>query len=539
MIEFAASAKSALAENQLPSLCYIPDYSTTTGVEAVEVCKLAGLTLDPWQELTLTHALGELPNHKWAAFEVALVVPRQNGKTLLSIARELVGLFLLGERLIIHSAHQFDTSLEAFRDLCQIIEETPDFDAQVKKISRSHGEEGIELKNGQRLRFRTRRKGGGGGRGFTADCLIMDEAMILDGTMIGNLLPTLSARPNPQVWYCGSAVDEEVHEEGIVLTRLRERAKEAIESSGGSSKESLAFFEFGLPGVDHPDKVSEEVAQDPHSHWRANPSTNIRITPEHMQREQKSMDARTFAVERLGVGAWPDPKDTSLRPISPAMWAACQDKQSEPEDPLGMCFEVSEDRRFAAIGIAGHRSDQLDHLEVVEYREGTNWVVDFVERLLGRHNFIEVVAGATTPAAALVPDFQARGIEVRLLSTSEEAAACGMLYDGVVQQTIRHLGNQEERAAIAGSIRRKLNERWAWSRNDSTVDISPLVSITNALWSLRSGDEGTPEVHSIREVIERKRREAAGESVETEPNESHNDKPADVPAAQGNVWIPL
>ena len=114
-------------------------------------------------------------------------------------ARELAGLFLLGERLIIHSAHQFDTSLEAFRRLETLIEGSDELSRRVKKATHSHGEEGIELLNGQRIRFRTRTKGGG--RGFTGDCLILDEAMVLSEAFYGALLPTLSARSmtaNPQ-----------------------------------------------------------------------------------------------------------------------------------------------------------------------------------------------------------------------------------------------------------------------------------------------------------------------------------------------------
>jgi hypothetical protein len=57
----------------------------------------------------------ERADGKWAAFEVGLNVARQNGKGSILEARELAGLFLLGERLIIHSAHEFATSLEAFR----------------------------------------------------------------------------------------------------------------------------------------------------------------------------------------------------------------------------------------------------------------------------------------------------------------------------------------------------------------------------------------------------------------------------------------
>ena len=52
--------------------------------------------------------------------------------------------------------------------------------------------------------------------GSRGDCLILDEAMFLPEFGYGALLPTLSAWTNPQVWYTGSAVDQFVHDDGVV-----------------------------------------------------------------------------------------------------------------------------------------------------------------------------------------------------------------------------------------------------------------------------------------------------------------------------------
>jgi hypothetical protein len=140
-----------------------------------------------------------------------------------------------------------------------LIEDTPELDQQVKRVSRSHGEEGIELMNGSRLRFRTRTKGGG--RGFTGDWLGLDEAMILPEMAIGALLPTLSARPDPQVWYMASAVDQDIHEHGVVLARLRERGL-------AGEDPSLAYFEWS-PDVEL--ALVEDVAGDEQTWAEANP----------------------------------------------------------------------------------------------------------------------------------------------------------------------------------------------------------------------------------------------------------------------------
>lgn len=181
--------------------------------KAVWLALSAGLLLDDWQEELLRRSL-ESNGEQWTHFEVGCIAPRQNGKNVVIEARELAGLFLDDEcELIIHSAHEFATSLEASRRLLYLIESTPELDRQVARVSRSHGDEGIELDDGSRIRFRTRTKGGG--RGFSSDLLVLDEAMELPESAYGALLPTLSARPNPQIWYTGSAVDQTIHPHGV------------------------------------------------------------------------------------------------------------------------------------------------------------------------------------------------------------------------------------------------------------------------------------------------------------------------------------
>jgi hypothetical protein len=456
---------------QEPRVSAVPPFVSSAGLEAVELAKMAGLYLDPWEELVLSRALGERPDGKWAAFEVGVVVSRQNGKGAILEARELAGLFLLGERLIIHSAHQFDTSLEAFRRLLALIEDTPDFDRRVKRVSRSHGEEGIELTTGQRIRFRTRTKGGG--RGFTSDCLILDEAMDLPEMAHGALLPTLSARPNPQVWYTGSAVDQNVHEHGVVLSRVRERGLRGDDPA-------LAYFEWSVDA--ELTEVDDDIAGDDVAWATANPGLGIRISLEHVARERNSMDPRTFAVERLGVGDWPRTDGLQNQGISLSKWLACQDKGSTPLDPVCFAFDVTPDRSTASIGVAAARSDGRRHVEVVDRRRGTGWIADRLAELVEKHQAVGIVCDSAGPAAALMPQIEALDLDVTIVSAKEYVQACGAIFDACEQQTLRHLGTPELTLAIRGAAKRPLGDAWAWSRKASTVDISPLVACTLALW---------------------------------------------------------
>ena len=473
---------------QTPRLRSVPPYSSSKGHEAIQVAEAFGIVLDPWQKQTLIDGCATRDDGKWVAFEVAGEVPRQNGKGGIIEPRELAAIFAWGERLVVHSAHEFPTATEAMVRMEDILAGTPEYSAQVKSVSRSHGSEGFIFKSGQRLRYRTRTKGGG--RGFSIrETLILDEAMILQDAFIGALLPTLSAQSvtgNPQVWYFGSAVDQQVHEYGVVFARLRARALRGDDPS-------LAYFGWsGAPAVDddrvpvtpeHP--MVADLLDDARTWAASNPALGIRISEEHVANERRSMGAREFAVERLGIGDWPD-VDAGDSPIAIATWDALADALSKLLDPVAFAFDVSPDRAAASISAGGLRSDALSHVEVVASERGTGWVVRRAIELNSKHRPIAWLCDAAGPAAALIPELEEAGIEVTPISAAEHARACGMLFDYVEQERLRHLGQDELRAALRGAAKRPLGDAWAWSRKNSAVNITSLVSATLALYGART-----------------------------------------------------
>jgi hypothetical protein len=477
----APPSSSSVLGAQQPRIYCVPPSVSSAGDEAVDLCKQSGLILDPWEEFVLAHSLGEREDGSWSAFEVGLMVSRQNGKGAILEGRELAGLFLLDERLIIHSAHLFDTSLEAFRRLRELIIGNDELSRRVKRISQAHGEEGIELVTGQRIRFRTRTKGGG--RGFTGDCLILDEAMELSQAAHGALLPTLSARPNTQVWYTGSAVDQQVHDHGLVFARVRARGHEGNDPR-------LAYFDWSN---DCTIEDAHEIADDPAAWAQANPGLGIRISGEHIEAERRSMDLRTFAVERLGVGDWPATDGSAdKRRIDVGKWQRLAEQDSQIDGAMCFAYDTRPDRSTSTIAVAGMRADGLPQVEIVDRKRGTGWLLERLAALEIRHEPVEIVCDGASPAASLVAraekDF---GMVIRPLGAREVAQACGAFYDAIEDAMLRHLGTDDMLAAIRGAATRDLGDAWAWSRKSSSVDISPLVAATLALWGLTSGSRNT------------------------------------------------
>ena len=108
---------------QRPRICQVPECADSSAADdAIELAAMAGLVLDDWQQFVLRNSLGERADGTWAAPTVGLVCPRQNGKNAILEARELAGLFVFKESVIVHSAHEQATASEQFRRVESLID---------------------------------------------------------------------------------------------------------------------------------------------------------------------------------------------------------------------------------------------------------------------------------------------------------------------------------------------------------------------------------------------------------------------------------
>jgi hypothetical protein len=479
------------AEELIPRVCVVPDFAYSSGMDAIELAASAGLILDPWEELALLLGLGETAAGKWAAFQVALVVARQNGKGAILEALGLFWLFGTGERLIGHTAHEYKTAMEAFRRILFLIENTDWMRKKVKKIINTNGEEGIELLNGQRLRFLARSKGAG--RGFSFPKLIWDEAYALTEEQQEAQLPTLSAMLNAQIWATSSP--PLTSDTGGPLFTLRRNAK-----PGGD----IAFMDYGCKGS--LDKL-EEIDLDEVAAWlKANPNAPERISVEAMRRERTAMGARGFARERMGI--WPPDLLQGFSVISKEQWLAMEDPRSGSDEcPLVGKPVIAPDISprvagtvQASIGLASRREDDVHHIELVKQGSGSAWIVrDLVT--MHMETKCRIVIDPGSPAGSILADLQAAlriayddsrldmSEIIVTMAARDVAQAFGMIYDAATRplsepRTVVHLGQEELTLAVGGADKRPVGDGHAWDRREATVDITSLISVTHALWGL-------------------------------------------------------
>jgi hypothetical protein len=466
---------------QEPRIKVIPDGDEhPEWPRVLEMLDELGILLDPWQRMLLWASM-LVRGGLWAAFTVAACLPRQNGKNGVVESRQLTGGLVLREPLQIHTAHLADTSNVAFARMDDMIDSVSWLKARTKHVWRANGKEAVEFADGSKIRFRTRTRGGG--RGFSGSPVYFDEAMYLPEVSLASILPVVSAQPNPQVWYTGSAVDQLEQEDAVAFARVRERAL-------AGDDDRLVYFEWSLD-VDSPDEVPADVAGSVDAWAATNPALGIRITPEYVKAERAELSPRAFAVERLGVGDWPVTDGSQQTVIDLEVWDKLEDAGSEIVGQVAFAFDVSVDRSAAAIGVAGRTLDGQVHVELVEHREGTKWLLPRLVELNQRHSPRAVYASGAPVVGTLVDELRLAAVPVVPLNGTEYGQACASLVDAVNERDVRHLGQPKVRAAIRGAATRDLDGTQVWSRKSSSVDISPLVSVTLAHWGVATAPSGS------------------------------------------------
>ena len=494
----------ALIGDQRPRLYHIPTYNNLrAGVDAVDYAKQHGLYLDDWQQYSLTNMLARDADDLWSAFEVKLTVSRQNGKGSIYEARELFGLFCVkSDRLLIHTAHEHKTASEHFQRVWGILERNPDLMQQVGRHSAAYGREFIETlpkptiiigPGGKHIREDARKRlifiarSAGSGRGFTGDFIAYDEDMILDAGKIGASLPSLSARPNPQVVYAGSAG----------LKTSTQAAKVRRRGLAGTS-DSLLYLEWSADICDEYcefDCTKHDDPDDETTVARSNPGYGIRITPRFIAKERDAFEGNEIEWyrERLGVGQWP--ADSEGWAVIPEKWYnVTKDKRAEPERVQRPVFavDIALDRSSAAISVAGFRgSDSRTGIQIIDYKSGTGWLLARIKELHARWKPVKWIIDKRAAAGSLITEMEKADIPVETLQAAEVAHASGLLFDAFRDDTIRHYAQASFRTAIAGAEWRKLSESRAFDRVNAGSDQTPLMSVAFAHWGFTEfGDDG-------------------------------------------------
>lgn len=460
---------------QMPQIVHLPPHvhSLDAGLEAIELAESVGVVLDEAQRFKVVNAMAERVDMTWCADTVGDFEARQNGKGETMIVRQLWGLFVGEEALQIATAHEFPTANEAFLRLVSVIEGSDDLRRQVARIRYANGEQGVELLNGCRLKYRARTSGSG--RGFAGvDTIYYDEAMYLTDAHIAASGPAgITKGTRRQIWYASSA--------GLatssVLWRLRKRA---LGGNGGR----FAYVEHTAEQVrlDATGRVVS-VRPDPddrHAWAMANPTLGDRIGEEAVSDERNSYDPDVFLRERLSV--WDPELGTGASVWPDDVWHRCSSDEAAPSGRMYVGVAATPDRKRATIAVAGGGVVEVAlnaSLQRVPASFG-DLAADVIR--IARELDAMVFVAPDGPAGFIIPELEASYVPVTKVSPQAMGQACGQIYTAVNEGRFRVRRNPDLNAAVAGAVQRDKGDVWVWARRDVAVDVSPLEAVTLAWW---------------------------------------------------------
>ena len=436
------------------------------------VCLRIGIRFDPWQVDLNKCLLAKTRSGLYAADTALLSIPRQVGKTF------DVGAVVFGDSIInpgtttVWTAHRFKVARESFNEMrawakSPLLKPHIDYD----EITTGAGNESIPFRNGSRILFAARERGAI--RGFTkVRRLVLDEGQILSEQAMADLIPTMNQAVNPQiVLMCTPPKPTDPSE---VVSRLR---KEAL----AGDSEGVLYVELSAPrGSDPGDRAA----------WKkANPSYPSRTPAKAILRMRKLLSPDDFLREALGI--W-DEVAAHLIPVG--VWESrVAAGRPVPQPRIAVAADASPGLVSGAIAVAGRLADgrtlveiPLDGQDRLDHRPGVGWIVPRLVELRRKYRPAGIVIDPRGPAAGLIPEAEAAGLELVKPSLSESAQAFAQFHAGVCETgTVAHMGQPALSAALGGATVRDTGDGGQlWARRDTSVDISPLVACTLAAWAL-------------------------------------------------------
>ena len=487
---------------------------TSLGFAVIEFARdVLDVRLLPAQEWLFIHALeiiGDFDTGWYFRFRTVLVLmARQQGKTMMSEILALFFLYALGVQLIIGTSTNLDAAEEVWDGVVDIAETNEELAEEIEDIKRSSGRKTITLSG--RRRYRIAAANRKGARGKSGDLILLDELREhQDFSAWSAVTKTTMARPNAIVWCMSNAGDGS----SVVLRNLRMKAHKKLGDPDGINRDAgntmiqyeeledfdddtLGLFEWSA----HPDAVITDRDE-----WAlANPSLGYGFVTERSLASACATDPPDeFKTECLCQ--WVTSTVTPPFPVD--SWDAGKDENSTiaKDSPLWWGVDVSSDRAHASIAVCGIRSDGAWHIELVEYRSGTGWLVKWFQNAAPNYSGMKVALQSKgAPIGSMMDVIGAiDGIEIIECKGKDVAGWCGRMYDAVASSTetdidavpVYHITQPALDLAANIAATRPLGDgAWAWDRNKSMEDISPLVAVTMALGSATQVEVGKPKVY--------------------------------------------
>jgi phage terminase large subunit-like protein len=443
--------------------------------DVLDIAKIIGEELLPWQEFILKDMLTVDKKGMWIRKSCLLLISRQNGKTFL--ARMLILAHLLkwdSKNVLIMSSNR-SMALETFRQVAYALENNDHLKGFVKQIRYANGTESIEMLSGARLDVVAATRDGS--RGRSADFLYIDELREISEDGYRAATPTTRARPNSQALFTSNAGDAF----STVLNDLRERAIDYPPKSFG-------FYEYSAP---------QYCKIDDRNAWAlANPSLGYTITEEAIEEAIATSPIENTRTETLCQwidslsSPWPhgvleETSDNSLEMSVGAYTIFGFDVSPSRRNGSLVAGQLLPDGRIG-IGILETYSSQvaIDELKMAASIKG--WADIYHPRLVCYDKYAtQTIADRLANAGVITED----------VSGQQFYKACGDLLEGLVNHRIVHNGQAEFIQQMNNCAAKVNDSAWRIIKRKSAGDISAPIGLAMVVSKLMI-PQPKPQIYS-------------------------------------------
>jgi hypothetical protein len=490
---------------------------TSLGFEVIDFAlRILGVTLYPWQEWLLIHALELLEDGSYRFKRIIVLVARQQGKTTLASVLAAWWLFVDSARdpkrvppmkfKVVGVAQNLDIAREPWAVVKSWCDPTPDTDEEqdlairalqisTAKVVDTNGKESVVARSRAHYEIRA----GKNARGKPAARVLMDEMREQKDWVVWNAVSqTSKSFFNGQLFGFSNAGDPGA----VVLRQQRDAALgdlklwreyvdagvQSIEDFANDRDMTLGLFEWSAEDDCEKDDVDQIL--------QANPS--IGYGPMTVQSALADIRGMTDAGYRTEVLCqWVSALVDSFIDIKD--WKQLQVAIADVKIPKGSRtvwgIDTSIDRKRTWVAAAVLTASGKPFVTVRTVRAGMMWVPAYMEELAEASGWKEVVLqGRGCPAMEFIEPLEAKGLVVHALEGGPFALASGRLKDRVRDSNVVIVKQPDVDLGIEGGITKKYAENLAWSRDGSMpIDVSGVVAESNALYGLELLEPPPPE----------------------------------------------
>lgn len=465
--------------NQKPRVDVYKNGDIWLADKTIRLLEYYGIQLLEWQKAILYRWMAvekdDDGNWKWVNTDCGLLVPRQNGKSELIIARIIGGMVFLGEALI-YTAHSDNTVGEIKRRVQRFFYDadteirdmlTEEFDKEPKSLDY------VELRNRGRCVFRTRTRTNG--LGTTNDALLLDEDQEETDAQQEALLPTIASGKNQNHQTIRAGTPPSGGGNGTVFLRMRKRVLEG-------KAPDICWQEWSVEHITDP--------EDEEAWYATNPSLGYFLMKTAVKSEAQKMAVDSFNKMRLGWIAGVE----SMRAISDDMWTPLAvQRVLLPDNPnLVYAVKFAPDGSAVSLAVGVIMPDTKVHIELVERKPmsaGTNWLAMWLLERWRKPNkiIIDGAAGTQLLVEELVRSNPKLKKKILTPNAREAGAAYADFYYGLEHQLLTHFDQPALNVSIRTVKKRGIGKdgMFGYASMNHDIQSDPTEAVAFAFYGAR------------------------------------------------------